>query len=329
MKHSNLEKGKINMKAVYLESFGSNEVLKIGEIAKPVAAANEVLIRLSHTSVNPVDYKIRDGHLQGLLPHKLPVVLGWDAAGVIEAVGPGVSSFKPGDRVFAYARKEVVQNGTYAEYITLPVTSVAIAPKSVDGAAAAAIPLVALTAWQSLFDFADLKAGESVFIPGGSGGVGSFAIQLAKIKGARVITSASTRNKEYLKGLGADAVVDYTKDDVAAKVLEFAPNGVDVVFDCVGAETQTEAWRVVKKSGRFVSIVDSPDETFAKTLNVKSGFWFVQPDAPRLALLSELVDSGKLKLPAISVRSIKDAAKALAEVETRRVQGKIVLKIDF
>lgn len=317
------------MKAVYLEAFGGSDVLKIGDLKKPVPAAHEVLIKLSHTSVNPVDYKIRQGHLQGLMPHQLPVIMGWDASGVIEEAGSAAKKFKKGEKVFAYARTDIVSAGTYAEYIVLPESNVARAPKSIGAAEAASVPLVALTAWQALFDFAHLKSGETVFIPGGSGGVGSFAIQLAKLHGAKVVTTTSGRNTEYVKSLGADVVIDYTKGQVAEAVLQALPSGVDVVFDCVGDDTQAEAWKVIKNGGRFVSIVGEPDQNIAKEKDVKSGFWFVQPDAPRLDMLTELIDSGKVRLPAISIRSVKEAAKVQDEVETRRVRGKIVLNLDF
>ncbi len=314
------------MKAVYFDSFGANDVLKFGDVERPIPKQDEVLIKLTHTSVNPVDYKIRAGHLQGMMPHVFPIIPGWDASGtVVENSG----AFKKGDRVFAYARTGTVKYGTYAEYTTLPVSSVAKAPASISAAEAAAVPLVALTAWQALFDFADLKSGETVFIPGGSGGVGSFAIQFAKIKGARVITTTSGRNMDYVKSLGADIVIDYTTQDVVQALRASVPEGIDVVLDCVGGDTQDQAWRVIKNEGRFVSIVDSPSAALAIEKNVKAGFWFVNPDAPRLNLISELIDAKKLQLPAISVRSINDAAAALAEVESRRVRGKIVLTLDF
>lgn len=317
------------MKAVYFDSYGTTDVLKIGELKKPVPAANEVLIKLSHTSVNPVDYKIREGHLQGFLPHQLPIIPGWDASGVVEETGANAKKFKSGDRVYAYARTDVVAGGTYAEYIVLPEASVAYAPESIDAASAASVPLVALTAWQALFDFAGLKAGETVLITGGSGGVGSFAIQLAKIHGANVITTTSSRNTDYVKNLGADVVIDYTKGQVVEKILKAAPLGVDVVYDCVGDEAQAEAWNIIRKGGRFVSIVGEPDQAIAKQKEVKSGFWFVHPDAARLDLLTELIDGGKIKLPAISLRNIKEAAQVQNEVETRRVRGKIVLALEF
>lgn len=317
------------MQAVYFESFGDASVLKIGTQPTPVATAGEVQINIRYTSVNPVDWKIREGYLKDFLPHQLPIIPGWDVAGVVSAIGAGVTGFKVGDEVFAYARLPVVKHGTYAEYIALPASAVALKPSNLDFGPAAAIPLVGLTAWQALFDFSQLKSGETVLITGGAGGVGSLAIQFAKNAGARVITTASKNNHDYLKGLGADVVVDYTNTDVLAAVKSAAPEGVDAAFDCVGADALAEAFQLVKCGGRLVSIVSTPDEALAKKLGIKSTYHFVAPNGGQLAQISALISAGKIQAPAIYERPITEAAEAQIENAARHTRGKVVLKIKF
>jgi NADPH2:quinone reductase len=317
------------MKAVVFKEFGTSNVLEISDISKPTPAQGEVLIRISHTSVNPVDWKIREGHLQDLLPHIFPIVPGWDVAGEIEEVGEGVDNFHEGDLVYAYARKPTVQQGTYAEYITLPTSSVAPLPIGVAPSEAASVPLVGLTAWQGLVEFSKVTSGEDVLITAGAGGVGSFAIQFAKAKGARVITTASAKNHDYLKSLGADEVIDYTKEDVVESIKKLAPDGIDVVFDGAGGESLDQAFQVLKRKGRLVSIVDAPDEKRAADLDAKATFVFVEPNGEQLVEIGRLIESGVVRLPALQVESIREAKKFQDLNQTRHVRGKIVLKIDF
>ena len=318
------------MKAIYFEQFGDNSVLKQGEQPTPAAGKGEVLVRIRHTSVNPVDWKIRNGWLQGMMPHVMPIIPGWDVAGEIAAVGEGVTGWRAGEAVYAYGRKPTVQGGTYAEYITLPASYVSRAPAGLSSAEAAAIPLVGLTAWQALFGFAELKSGEKLLILGGAGGTGSMAIQFARAFGADVTATTSPANRDYVESLGANHIVDYRDKEAARQQLKtIAPSGFDVVFDAVGGEEQAFAWEFVRKNGRLVSIVDTPNSETAKRPDVKSGFIFVEPNGSQLAEISALIAQRKVRAPAVREMSVTQAGEALAESEGRRVRGKVALKIDF
>lgn len=317
------------MKAVVFSQFGNSEVLNLAEVKKPEIQHDEVLIKISHTAVNPVDWKIREGYLSDMFPHHFPIVPGWDASGVIEAVGSEVKNLKVGDQVYAYARKPEVQEGTYAEYISLKADAVSMKPRNITSGEAASIPLVGLTAWQSLFDFAKLQEGETVYITGGSGGVGSLAIQFAKLVGAKVITAASEKNHAYLQELGADQVIDYTLGNLAEQVKQHAKNEIDVVFDTVGGDSLKAGFEVIKKGGRLVSIVDTPDEKLSKARDVEAGFVFVAPNGEQLATIAAEIERGSVKVPAIEEMSVKEAAEAQKLSQNHHVKGKIVLAIDF
>lgn len=317
------------MKAVFFEKFGGSNELKAGVLPDPTPGAGEVLIRISHTSLNPVDWKIREGYLKDFLPHQFPIVPGWDAAGVIESVGTGVNDLNAGDRVFAYARTATVKSGTYAEKIVLPRSSVARAPASISAADAAAVPLTALTAWQGIHENLQVKRGETVLITAGAGGVGSFAVQFAKLAGARVITTASSRNHQYLKNLGADVVIDYTEDDVVEAIRKAASDGVTSVYDAAGGKSLADAVSVLKEGGKLVSIVDDPQTAVKDRQDVQATYLFVRPETQQLETIAELIDSGKIKMPAVEVRSINEAAFLQDENRKGHTRGKIVLAIDF
>ncbi len=315
------------MKAMVIDGFGGADKLHWADLPTPNPAAGEVLIKLTATSVNPVEWKIREGYLSGLFPHHFPLILGWDAAGTVAALGEGVTGFQIGQPVFAYCRKPEVQWGTYAEYVTMTADAVAPAPASIALQAAATIPLVGLTSWQALFDVAGLKAGQSVLIHAGAGGIGSLAIQLAKAKGARVLTTARAVNHDYVKSLGADIAIDYSTEDFAAAVRRAEPDGVDVVYDAVGGDTQAASWAVLKKGGFLVSITDAPDADKAKALGVRAAFHFVSPNGAQLRDIAALIDQGAVKAPVFKTMPLDQAAQAHAESESHRVQGKIVLTI--
>ena len=309
------------MKAILFNQFGGSQVLTQGEVATPKAAKGEVVVKIGYTSVNPVDWKIREGYLQSMLPHQFPIIPGWDAAGQVTEVGEGVTKFKIGDSVFAYTRLPTVQAGTYAEFIALPAENVALSPKSLSTAEAAGIPLVGLTAYQAIHEVTKLRAGERILVTGGAGGVGSLAIQIAKAAGAHVTATASAGNLDYLRGLGADEVLDYQSKDYDASLKKLSGQGFDVLFDAVGGDILARAELLVKaKGGRVVSIVDTP----------KTGsFHFVYPNGEQLAKLSTMLDAGTLKAPAITIRNIKEAKAAQEESATHRGRGKVVLKIEF
>jgi NADPH:quinone reductase-like Zn-dependent oxidoreductase len=309
-----------NMKAVRIHNYGGPEVLKFEDAPRPQPGNGEVLVRIHAAAVNPVDWKIRTGRYKDRLQYPLPFIPGWDFSGVVEATGPGVTRLKKGDEV--YARPDIARNGAYAEYIVAKESEVALKPKSVDHVKAAAIPLAALTAWQALFDTAGLKSGQKVLIHGASGGVGSFAAQLAKWKGAHVIGTASGRNQSFLRELGVDEPIDYEKTR-----FEDVVHDVDVVLDTIGGDTQNRSWKVLKKGGILVSIVSPPSAEEAAKHGVRSGYVFVQPNATQLAEIAKLVDSGKLKPVVETVLPLAEARRAHEQSETDHTRGKIVLKV--
>jgi NADPH2:quinone reductase len=332
--NTNLETSKLSasqttMKAVTFDRFGGSEVLRTTVVAKPQAEAGEVLIKIKSTSVNPVDWKIRRGFLQSMLPHHFPIIPGWDAAGTVESVGDGVTEFKVGDRVAAYARLPEVKHGTYAEYISLPKDYLAIVPDSLTFDEAAGLPLVALTALQGLTDYTKVQPRQKVLVLNGAGGVGSFAIQFAKNSGAQVVATTSGQNIDYVRGLGADHVIDYTKENLLERSKQIAPDGFDFVFDAVGGENLVQAYQVVKPKGQLVSIVDTPDSNISAARDFSATFHFVYPSGKALQNIVNDVDAGKVKIPNYEVRSINDAVKAQDLSESHRVRGKIVLAIDF
>lgn len=314
------------MKAIAIKEFGGIEKLMLTDIPKPEPAPNELLIEVVYTAVNPVDWKIREGKLNKVLPHQFPLIPGWDAAGTVAAIGKNVKNFKVGDEIFAYCRKPIVQWGTYAEYVAFDADNVAKKPSNINFAQAAAIPLAGLTAWQALFDSLKLKKGETILIHAGAGGVGSLAIQFAKHAGAKVITTASTKNHAYVKKLGADAAIDYTGGFVS-KVKEIAPQGVDAVLDCVGGQTLTDSVSVLKPKGRLVSIVGHLDPALAAKHQIHSDYLFVAPNGKQLAEIAKLISENKVKAPSIEEMPLKDAAKAHEKNQQRHIQGKIVLKV--
>lgn len=315
------------MKAVVFEDFGGAEKLRLTDLPAPKPADNEILIAIECTSVNPVDWKIREGMLKNRLPHEFPIIPGWDAAGTVKEVGKNVKNFKKGDKVYAYCRKPTIHWGTYAEFICVDAEHVAHMPKKLTSAQAAAIPLVGLTAWQALFEKAKLKKGETILIHAGAGGVGSLAIQFAKNFGAKVITTARENHHAYVKKLGADLAIDYTKEDFADKIKGVAPQGVDVVFDMIGGDTLRDSLEVLKPKGRLVSIYEKLDPAKAKEKNIEASYLFVEPNGSQLKEIANLIDQGKVAAPAIEEFPLEKASMAQEKVKTGHTQGKIVLKV--
>jgi NADPH:quinone reductase-like Zn-dependent oxidoreductase len=308
------------MKVVRIHQYGGAEVLRYEDAPRPVAGAGEVLIRVHAAGVNPVDWKIREGRLQGRITHHLPLVLGWDAAGVIEQLGPGVTQFNIGDAV--YARPDLARDGAYAEYIAVRANEVALKPKSLDFIHAAAAPLAALTAWQSLFDAGDLQPGQKILIHAGAGGVGHYAVQFARWKGAHVVTTASARNASFVRSLGADEAIDYT-----ATRFEDAVRDMDMVFDTVGGEVQARSWKVLRQGGILVSILALTVPEEAAQRGWRSAYVFVQPNAAQLTKIAGLIDAGKVKPVVENVFPLHEAAKAHAAVQSGHTRGKVVLRV--
>jgi len=309
-----------NMKAVRIHEYGPADVLRYEDATRPEPAPGEALVRIHAAAVNPIDWKVRAGYLKDWLKYKLPTIPGWDFSGVIEAVGPDAGSWKPGDEV--YARPDISRDGSYAEYIAVRASEIQFKPKSLDHVHAASIPLAALTAWQSLFDAAGLSAGQKVLIHAAAGGVGHFAVQFAKWKGAFVAGTASAKNHGFLKELGADQAIDYN-----ATRFEDAVHDFDVVLDTMAGETRQRSWGVLKKGGILVTILGQPSQEDAAAHGVRAAGVFVQPNQAELAEIAALVDAGKVKPHIQAVFPLADAAKAHILGETNHVCGKLVLRV--
>ncbi|MED4036463.1 NADP-dependent oxidoreductase (plasmid) [Niallia taxi] len=310
------------MKAVVINQYGGKEELVEQEVNKPNAQANQVVLKLEATSINPIDWKLREGYLKAIFDWKFPIILGWDAAGVITDIGSNVTKWKVGDRVFS--RPETTRLGTYAEYIAIDEHLLAKLPDSISYEEAAAVPLAGLTAWQALFTHGHLKEGETVLIHAGAGGVGIFSIQLAKYVGAHVITTASEKNHELLYSLGADQVIDYKKEN-----FEDVLKDVDLVFDTIGGEVAENSYKVLKqKTGRLITIVGEPNHDTAKSHNVSAkGIW-LQPDGEQLQRMADLMENKKIKsiVGATFPFSKQGIYDAHALSETHHAVGKIVIK---
>lgn len=303
-----------------IEDYGDRDQMKVADVPVPELRDSDVLIEVHAAAVNPVDWKIRRGYLKGRLNHRLPLILGWDAAGIVRKVGPKVKKFQEGDAVFT--RPDIERNGTYAEYVAVDESLVAPKPSNITFEEAASVPLAALTAWQALIDHAAVKPGDTVLIHAGAGGVGSYAIQLAKVLGATVVTTVSTRNVEFAKQLGADRVIDYTAGDFSRQVRD-----VDVVLDTVGGTVQTQSMDVLKRGGRLVSIVQPPDPKLAEEKGIRASYFFLQPDGEKLAKIGEWIEQGKIKPVVGHVFPLEEAARAHELSESNHARGKIVLKV--
>lgn len=307
------------MKAVQIKRFGDRSVLELNDIDIPTPEANEVLIKVKSAAVNPVDWKIREGYLQAMLNHTLPLTLGWDVSGEVVAAGDQVSHLKVGDAV--YSRPDITKNGSYAEYMTAVADEVALKPSSFSWQEAAGVPLAALTAWQALYEITKLQSGERVLIHAGSGAVGQFAIQLAKLRGAYVYTTTSAKNTGLVKSLGADQAIDYHQEDFSEL------KDIDVVFDTIGGDTLANSWKTLKKGGRLVSIIEEPDEATAKEHSVSTFFCFVQPNREQLDQLTLFANAGQLKVNIDSEFGLHEVAKAHERSESHHAQGKIIINV--
>jgi len=306
------------MKAVVAHEYGAPEVLKFEEVPRPEPKEDEVLVRVIASGVNPADPLTLSGKYAQEFGTHLPLIPGYDIAGVAEKTGAKVTNLKAGDAVYGYP----TFGGGWAEYITVKQWEVAAKPKTLNFAEAAAVPMGALTAWQALVDTAQLHPGQTILVHGGSGGVGSFAVQIAKARGARVIATASTANQDLLKQLGADVAIDYTKtrfEDVA--------KDVDAVLDPIGKETLARSYGVVKKGGIVMSLVARPDPVELEKRGIRGAAISVHPDAEDLAEIARLIDSGKIKPVVTEVLPLSEAIAAQRQAETHHTRGKLVLRI--
>jgi NADPH:quinone reductase-like Zn-dependent oxidoreductase len=315
------------VRAVGIREFGGRDRLEVLDVPEPKVGADVVLIRVRAAGVNPVDWKIREGRLQPAWPHVFPVVPGWDVAGIVERVGPAVTTVAPGNEVFAYCRKHFIGEGAYAELVTAPETSVAHKPRSLDFEHAAGVPLCALTAYQALFFAAGLTAGETVLVQGAAGGVGSFAVQLAADAGAEVIGTASEANHEYVLGLGALEAIDYRERNVPEAVREIAPDGVDMALDLVGGDVLRTSVDALRDEGRIVSIVQPPTDDLFRQRGIEPGYIFVRPDAELLAEIGDMFEEDRLSVHLQEVFALEEAGRAQELSEAGHVRGKLVLRV--
>lgn len=306
-------------RAVVIEEYGHADQLKESTVTLPQLGEHQVVVKVAATSVNPIDWKLREGYLAQMMPWDFPIILGWDVAGEIVEIGSAVTDWKVGQKVFA--RPETTRFGTYADYTIVDDHLLAVKPENVSFEDAAAVPLAGLTAYQALFTHGQLKAGEKVLIHAGAGGVGIYAIQLAKNAGATVITTASEKNHALLKELGADQVIDYHTTDFSEVLTD-----IDLVFDTMGGDTQADSFKVLKSDGRLISIVGDPDEALAKKVAVAKSIW-LQPDGKQLQEIADLMEAGKVKSVVghtypLTAEGVKEAHELSA---THHAKGKIVL----
>jgi NADPH:quinone reductase-like Zn-dependent oxidoreductase len=308
------------MKAIVVHEYGGPEVLKYEDAPQPEPKGDELLVRVIAAGVNPVDRVARSEKGAEFFHIKLPAIPGYDFAGVVEKTGAKVTQFKTGDPIYAYVALN--KGGGYAEYAVATEREAALKPQSLTYVVAAAVPLVAETAWQALIDTAKLNAGQTVLIHGGSGGVGSFAIQIAKARGAKVIATASTANQDLLKQLGADVAIDYT-----TQKFEDVAKNVDVVLDSVGKDTLVRSYGVLKKGGFIVSIAGDPDPAELEKHGIHGASISVEPNSSELAEIAKLINQKKIKVIVSQTLPLSEALKAHEQVATGHTRGKIVLKV--
>jgi alcohol dehydrogenase len=332
------------MKAFILDRYGKKGGARIGEMPDPPLREDDVLVQVHAASVNPLDSKIAHGEFKLILPYRLPLILGNDFAGVVVRVGSRVRRFKPGDEV--YARPDADRIGAFAQLIAIKADSLAIKPKGLTMEEAASIPLVGLTAWQALIETANLQKGQKVLIHAGSGGVGTFAIQLAKHVGAIVATTTSTANLDWVKSLGADIVIDYTRDDFTTLLRDY-----DVVLNSLGGDVLEKSLQVLKPGGKLISISGPPDPDFARELGspwimqqvmrllsyrirkqakrqrVSYSFLFMKASGDQLGEIGRLIDSGVIRAVVDRVFPFESTNEAMAYVERGRAKGKVVVRV--
>jgi NADPH:quinone reductase-like Zn-dependent oxidoreductase len=332
------------MKAFIVDRYQKQGALRLGEMPEPALRDDDVLVEIHASGLNPLDSKIRDGEFKRILPYRPPFVLGHDAAGTVVRVGSKVRRFKPGDEIYGRPRDGRV--GTFAELIAINEADVAPKPKNLSMEDAASIPLVSLTAWQALVERANLRRGQKILIHAGSGGVGTFAIQLAKHLGATVATTTSTANVDLVRSLGADVVIDYKKQDFE-KVL----SGYDVVLNSLNSDTLQRSLSVLKPGGTLVSISGPPDVAFAreqglnwflqqvmrllsfgirrktKGRQISYSFLFMRANGEQLSQITSLIEVGIIRPVMDRVFPFEATNEALAYIETRRSKGKVVVKL--
>lgn len=331
------------MKAMVIDQYGKAP-MRLAEMTIPEINEYEVLAEIHAASINPIDFKIRDGKVRLLIQYKMPLILGNDFSGVVVKVGKKVTRFKVGDEIYARPRKSKI--GTFAEYISIHEDDIALKPKNLSFEEAASIPLVGLTSYQALHDIMQLQKGQKILIHAGSGGVGTFAIQLAKAMGATVATTASEAGANLVTSLGADQVINYKKENFEAILKNY-----DAVFDTLGGKTLEKSFKIIKNGGNIVSVSGRPNARFAKEYG--SGLWktllfsvasrkltalekkhhaqysflFMKPSGDQLRIIADLIESGSIKPVIDRTFSFEEAEKAMKYAESGRAKGKIIVKI--
>lgn len=308
------------MRAMAIHDYGGPELLRLTDLPEPVVGPDVVLVRVRAAGVNPVDFKVRRGRLESRYPCHFPLVPGWDLAGVVEAVGPAVPEFSEGDEVVGYVRRDHIQWGTYAELVAAPVRTLAPKPSSLSWSQAAALPLAGLTAWQALTRVLGVGKDDVVLIHAAAGGVGSFAIQVAQILGARVIGTASEANHDHLRALGAQPIA--YGEGLVERVRSVAPDGVGAVLDLVGGDALEVSPQLLREGGRLASVTDP-----SRVRELGGKYWFVRPDREDLATLSRLVDEGRLTVHVERTFPLEEAGDAHRLIEAGHMRGKLALEI--
>lgn len=332
------------MIAAFIDGYGSDQVLRVGDFPAPKTGPSDILVRVHAASVNPVDFKLRDGKLRLFRRYQFPLILGHDCAGEVVQVGEDVTQFKVGDRIFSRPRNGRI--GTFAEFIAIDQSEAAIMPPNLNYHEAASLPLVALTSWQALVDVAQLKPRQQLLIPAGSGGVGTFAIQLAKHIGAEVWTTTSGKNLEFVKSLGADHAINYQDEDFEKRV-----NNLDVVFDTLGGDSLDRSFAITRPNGWVVSIAGSPDyrnaeemgldmlrslllrvvglrvNSRARRAGVNYRFIFMKPLGEELAQIAALISEGVIKPVVDRIFPISECQSAIEYSASGRARGKIVISL--
>jgi NADPH:quinone reductase-like Zn-dependent oxidoreductase len=306
--------------AVRIHKFGGIETLEVEDVEPSMPDATEILVKVRAASVNPVDFKIRSGKYPAVNEDRLPYILGRDVSGIVEKCGAGAEKFKIGDEVFGIVG---IHGGGYAQKVVMAQNAVAAKPANLDHVHAAAVPLAGQTAWQGLFRYGEVKSGQRILIHGGSGGVGQFAIQFAKARGAHVTTTVATGNVEFARSLGADVVINYKKEP-----FEQAAREMDMVFDLIDGETRQRSWGVLKKGGILVTTLTEPSQQIARQHGVRATRYTVQADGEELKEIALLLEAGKVKPVVSQTFPLDRAADALAAVEHGHARGKVVLVVD-
>jgi NADPH:quinone reductase-like Zn-dependent oxidoreductase len=306
------------MKAVRIHAYGSSETLVYEDVPRPEPEAGQVLVRVYAVGVNPLDWKMREGWLKDFRHDPLPLVVGGDISGVIIAIGAGVTQLQPGQDVYGVSG---AMTGGYAEYAIAQADAIAPKPKTLNYTQAAAVPIVAMTAWQALFEVGQLQAGQSVLIHGAAGGVGSCAVQFGKMRGLQVIGTASTQNLDYVRALGADCAIDYKTTPFERVVRD-----LDMVLDTVGGDTQMRSWNVLKSGGILVSTAAPPSEEMAAQRNLRCATMIVQPKASLLSEIANSIDRGQVKIDIGRVFPLAEARQAQELSQQGHTRGKIVLQ---